>query len=141
MYLFDTDHWTILQLRTGEQYEASTHNMNVVGRENCFTSIVTFHEVMNGWLKYIAAPKSQKSVVNAYARFEALLAAFSKSDLLPFSEKAGDEFTRLRSEGCRIGLMDLRIAAIGLTNSMTIVTRNIVDFSRVPGIELQDWLA
>ena len=37
--------------------------------------------------------------------------------------------------------MDLRIASIGLTNSMTIVTRNTVDYSRVPAIELQDWLA
>ena len=141
MYLFDTDHWTVLQLRQGEQYEALLRKMREIGRENCFTSIVTFHEVMNGWLKYIASPKSQKSVVNAYARFEALLSAFSSSELLPFSEKAGDEFARLRSDGCRIGLMDLRIASIGLTNSMTIVTRNTVDYSRVPGIELQDWLA
>ena len=95
---------------------------------------------MNGWLKYIASPKSQRSVVNAYSRFEALLTAFSFSELLPFSEKASEEFTRLRTDGCRIGLMDLRIASIGLTNSMIVVTRNTVDFSRVPGLELQDWL-
>ncbi|MDZ4848340.1 MAG: type II toxin-antitoxin system VapC family toxin [Pirellulaceae bacterium] len=141
MYLFDTDHWTILQLRNGQQYEALFAKMNEVGRGLCFTSIVTFHEVMNGWLKYIASPKSQKSVVNAYARFEALLDAFSSSELLPFSEKASEEFTRLRSNGCRIGLMDLRIASIGLTHGMIVVTRNKVDFGRVPGLDLQDWIA
>ena len=140
MYLFDTDHWTVFQLRQGEQYEALIRKMDNVDRRYCFTSIVTFHEVMNGWLKYIASPKSQRSVVNAYSRFEALLTAFSFSELLPFSEKASEEFTRLRSDGCRIGLMDLRIASIGLTNSMIVVTRNTVDFSRVPGLELQDWL-
>ena len=141
MYLFDTDHWTIFQLRKGPQYEALSIKMDEVGRGLCFTSIVTFHEVMNGWLKYIASPKSQGSVVNAYVRFEALLAAFSSSELLPFSEKAAEEFTRLRSGGCRIGLMDLRIASIGLTHGMIVVTRNTVDFGRVPDLELQDWLA
>jgi tRNA(fMet)-specific endonuclease VapC len=140
LYLLDTDHWTILQLRQGKQYDDLIGKMNSVGRVNCFTSIVTFHEVMNGWLKYIASPKSQQNVVKAYARFEALLAAFSASELLPFSEKAGDEFARLRSKGCRIGLMDLRIASIAITHGMIIVTRNTVDFERVPGVELQDWI-
>lgn len=93
---------------------------------------------MNGWLKYIASPKSQQSVVLAYARFEALLIAFSNSELLTYSEKAAEQFDHERSAGCRIGTMDLRIASIAISNSMTVVTRNTVDFSKVAGLELQD---
>ncbi len=140
MYLLDTDHWTVLQLRKGQQFEKLTRKMDEVDRALCFTSIITFHEVMNGWLKYIANPKSQDSVIKAYSRFEALLTAFSASELLSFSEKAAEEFDRHRSSGCRIGLMDLRIASIALSHGMIVVTRNIVDYGRVPGLELQDWL-
>lgn len=140
MYLLDTDHWTVLQLRKGPQYEKLVTRMDEVGRALCFTSIVTFHEVMNGWLKYIANPKTQESVIKAYGRFEVLLTAFAASELLSYSEKAADEFTRLRSNDCRIGLMDLRIASIALTHGMIVVTRNTVDYGRVHGLELQDWL-
>jgi tRNA(fMet)-specific endonuclease VapC len=35
--------------------------------------------------------------------------------------------------------MDLWIAAIALTNSMTVLTRNRVDFERVPGLTVEDW--
>jgi tRNA(fMet)-specific endonuclease VapC len=141
MFVLDTDHWTVLQLRSGSDYERLVDHMNSVGRSNCYTTIVTFHEVMNGWLKYIANPKSQQSIVSAYARFEELLKAFSDSTLLPYSEKAADEFERQRRLGCRIGAMDLRIASIALSNGMTVVTRNTVDFEKVADAELQDWIS
>lgn len=88
MYVLDTDHWTVLQLHTGAEYERLAQRMDEVGRVNCFTSIVTFHEVINGWLKFIASPKTQKSVMLAYSRFEEILKTFALSDLLPFLEKS-----------------------------------------------------
>ncbi len=35
--------------------------------------------------------------------------------------------------------MDLRIAAIALTKSMTVLTRNAVDFQKVPNLLVEDW--
>ncbi len=141
MYVLDTDHWTVLQLRKGREYERLVQRINTTNRLHCYTTIVTFHEVMNGWLKFISSPKSQQSVVLAYSRFEALLRAFANSDLLPFSEKAAEQFDRQRSLGCRIGTMDLRIASIALSSGMTVVTRNTVDFCKASGLELQDWIS
>ena len=35
--------------------------------------------------------------------------------------------------------MDLRIAAIVIANQMTLLTRNTVDFERVPNLAFEDW--
>jgi tRNA(fMet)-specific endonuclease VapC len=37
--------------------------------------------------------------------------------------------------------MDLKIAAIALTRDATVLTRNLKDFSRVPGLRVEDWAA
>ncbi len=42
-------------------------------------------------------------------------------------------------ERVRIGTMDLRIASIALARGFTVLTRNLVDFERVPGLAVEDW--
>ena len=41
----------------------------------------------------------------------------------------------------RIGTMDLRIAAIALVYGATLVTHNVQDFQRIPGLVIEDWTA
>jgi len=38
-----------------------------------------------------------------------------------------------------IGPNDLMIAAIALANGLTVVTHNIGEFGRVPGLNVEDW--
>ena len=38
-----------------------------------------------------------------------------------------------------IGPNDLMIAAIALTNNLTLVTHNTDEFSRVKGLRIEDW--
>jgi tRNA(fMet)-specific endonuclease VapC len=60
-----------------------------------------------------------------------------------FDNAAADEYARARAlleaAGTPIGTMDLLIAAIALANNLVVVTHNTRDFSRVPGLRLEDW--
>jgi tRNA(fMet)-specific endonuclease VapC len=63
--------------------------------------------------------------------------------ILVFDEPAAEEYGKLRAHlaglGQLIGPNDLMIAAIALANRMTLVTHNTSEFSRVPGLTLEDW--
>jgi tRNA(fMet)-specific endonuclease VapC len=45
----------------------------------------------------------------------------------------------LKSTGQMIGAYDAQIAAIALANGCTLVTHNVSEFSRVPGLTVEDW--
>jgi tRNA(fMet)-specific endonuclease VapC len=54
---------------------------------------------------------------------------------------AAEEFQRLQKTRIRIGTMDLKIAAIALTSNATLLTRNLIDFRKVPDLKVEDWSA
>jgi tRNA(fMet)-specific endonuclease VapC len=45
----------------------------------------------------------------------------------------------LERAGLVIGPHDLQIAAIALNHDLTLVTHNTREFSRIPGLRLDDW--
>lgn len=68
-----------------------------------------------------------------------VLRSYSAISVLPYERFAASEFDRFRTGGVRIGTMDLRIAAIAMVHKLTVVSRNIGDFSNVPGLQVEDW--
>ena len=62
---------------------------------------------------------------------------------LPFDDQAAVIYGRIRAhlatQGMPIGANDLQIAAISLAHNLTLVTHNQREFSRVPGLHLEDW--
>lgn len=63
----------------------------------------------------------------------------------PFDDGAAEVYGRIRAEltstGRLIGPNDLFIAAIAITNGLVLVTHNVDEFSRVPGLQFEDWEA
>ena len=78
--------------------------------------------------------------IRAYAQFQHCIALLMKLTILPFDGEAAEHFHRLQSERVRIGTMDLKIAAICLAHDATLLTRNRVDFEKVPGLRVENWL-
>lgn len=62
---------------------------------------------------------------------------------LAFDDVAARIFGEIRADlawkGTPIGPYDLQIAAIALANRLTLVTHNTREFSRVDGLNLEDW--
>jgi tRNA(fMet)-specific endonuclease VapC len=73
------------------------------------------------------------------AAVDALVAPYPS---LPYDDRAADQFVRIRrhleSLGQMIGPYDVQIAAITLANQGTLVTHNVSEFSRVPGLSIED---
>lgn len=62
---------------------------------------------------------------------------------LPFDDEAAEIYARVRADlttrGLLIGGNDMMIAAIALAHGLTLVTHNTGEFSRIPGLQLEDW--
>ena len=77
--------------------------------------------------------------MEAYRRLRVHIERFRNIPLVDFDEQAAAAFERLRQARLRIGAMDLKIAAIALANNATLLSRNLTDFERVPGLRVEDW--
>jgi tRNA(fMet)-specific endonuclease VapC len=59
--------------------------------------------------------------------------------ILPYTEAAIARVAGFKALRLNVGLMDLRIAAVTLEHGAIVVTRNRRDFSRIPGLSIEDW--
>jgi tRNA(fMet)-specific endonuclease VapC len=88
---------------------------------------------------YYGAFKSQRSLQNV-ALIDSLLfevADFDKED----ARQAGEVRAVLASKGTAIGAYDILIAGQAKSRNVVLVTHNIREFSRVPGLKIEDWNA
>jgi tRNA(fMet)-specific endonuclease VapC len=139
MFLIDTDHLGIIQGRTDPQYGRLRTRMGAHARASFYVSIVSFHEQALGWNAYIGQSKNATGVVRGYRMFERILADFARSQVLPFDDVAAALFDSFRKNRVRVPTMDLRIASTALAHDLTILTRNSIDFAKVPGLRHEDW--
>jgi tRNA(fMet)-specific endonuclease VapC len=139
VYVLDTDILSIHQSEKGEEYQRVRAHLDRVDPTSVFVSIVSLHEQAIGWNAYLQRAKKTEGLIRGYGKFERMLIDFTRLNILGFDQDAADECNQLKSLGVRIGAMDLRIAAIALANDCSVVTRNTVDFHRVPGLRVEDW--
>jgi tRNA(fMet)-specific endonuclease VapC len=137
MFVLDTD--TLTHLLRG--------NARVVERrskvtEDVVLAAITRIEVLQGRFASVMKAEDAEQLLLAQQRLvesERQLASF---DVLPVDAAAAAEFERLvKTKGLRrVGRGDLLIAAIVLANKATLVTRNLKDYSKVPGLRIENWV-
>jgi tRNA(fMet)-specific endonuclease VapC len=96
--------------------------------------------VVVGELIYGAERAAPAHRANNRMRVEQLRQQFVS---VPFDDSAAEEYGKVRAHlavlGTPIGPNDQMIAAIALANNLTLVTNNTAEFSRVPGLAIEDW--
>ncbi len=98
-------------------------------------SSITFAELMNG-------AKKSNFVEDNIRRLEALSEII---EVIPFDKDAAIAYGNIRSDlekrGMIIGGNDLLIAAHAVSRDLVLVTNNTREFSRVSGLQLENWAA
>lgn len=76
-------------------------------------------------------------------RLAALRNLFHPFVSLPFDDSAAWRYATIRHDleikGQLIGPNDLKIAAICLAHDLTLVSANVAEFGRIPGLRVEDW--
>ena len=104
-----------------------------VGEASICTSIIVAAE-----LRYSAEKSGSARLAD---RIELILSAL---EILPMETPVDQEYGKLRhyldSKGTPIGPNDMLIAAHALAKGLTVITANVGEFSRVPGLGVENWL-
>ena len=129
-YLLDTN--IISALLRDPEGRAARHVARVGHRKIC-TSIIVSAELRYGCAKK-GSPRLQ-------ARVEDILATIPVLPLeVPADVDYGRQRVQLEASGQPIGGNDLLIAAHALALGLTLVTHNTREFSRIVGLQVEDWL-
>lgn len=139
MYILDTDLFSLTDRTDNTESQRLRFRLSNLRSKELATTIITFEEQMRGWLAWLAKARSLAQQVERYRRLKQMLKSYDNVNLLDFDEHAAEEFERLQKQRLRIGTMDLKIAAIALADKATLLTRNLRDFQKVPGLKVEDW--
>jgi tRNA(fMet)-specific endonuclease VapC len=138
-YLLDTDHLSIIQRQTGQDYINLSTRMAQYPLSDFAISIVTFHEQLLGSHTYISRARNDSEVVKGYEMMVRLVNDFKVLPLVSFDADAATALSQLQAQRIQLARMDSRIAAIALSHKLVLLTRNHRDFSKVPGLLIEDW--
>ncbi len=133
--ILDTDHVSLLERNKPLVVQRSRMFLP----EEIAITVVTFEEQMQGRLSMINKANSDDKVIAAYSRLQATAEFLKRFNLIGFDGDACSFFNDFRRQKIRVGTQDLRIASIAFSRNAIVVTRNIRDFSKVPGLILEDW--
>jgi tRNA(fMet)-specific endonuclease VapC len=102
-------------------------------------SVITIDESFRGWHARILKARKHPDIADAFAGLAQAAAVVGSFSILPFPVPAIQRFEVLKKMKLGVGPNDLRIAAIALEAAAMVVTHNVRDFQRVPGLTLEDW--
>jgi tRNA(fMet)-specific endonuclease VapC len=119
-------------VRRAEEVPADQHSLPVVVME----------EMLRGRLNEIRraeAGKSRISIERAYDLLQETVEHLRQFRILSYVSEADRLYQGWRQQRIRVGTHDLRIAAICVSHSATLISRNRRDFESVPGLSVEFW--
>jgi tRNA(fMet)-specific endonuclease VapC len=137
--LLDTDHLSVLEWEEQPACNQLLERLDQLPPDDIATSIVSFHEQVQGALAYLNRARKPEQIVTAYVKLETIWRWFLRMNVLSFTREAQARFGELKADCRRLNTMDLRIASIALVTGSTLLSRNLRDFRQVPDLIVEDW--
>ena len=131
MYLLDSNICIYFMKNT---YPLLTKKILSQDTSTFMISSITVFELEYGAEKSNWGEKNRRKMAMFLAPFRIL--PFDTNDAMV----AGKIRAYLEQRGTPIAPYDIQIAAQGISRGITVVTHNTDEFSRVPGIQLEDWV-
>jgi tRNA(fMet)-specific endonuclease VapC len=138
-YLFDTDHLSVLQKSTGQDYQRLSQRMEQIPISDFAISIITVHEQLLGSHTYINRASDDSHLLRGYAMMSQIINNTKIIPTISFEGRSLTIFQELKSQKIKVATMDLRIASIAISYNLTLLTRNRKDFARIPNLLIEDW--
>jgi tRNA(fMet)-specific endonuclease VapC len=130
-YLLDTNIWSALIRRSSAGLIKRIEGME---RGHLVLSPIVLGELQVGYCKGDRTAK----------RLAVIEAIRTNSELLTINTRVADTYSQLRAQleqaGTPIGPNDTWIAAEVLHHKLVLITDNTREFSRVPGLQFENWL-
>lgn len=109
------------------------HKAAILNGETLVASLIVFHELHFG-VAASSETSAEERAVGLVLRGISI-EAFTEQDMVIAAELRA----RLKRLGLPIGPYDTLIAGQALARGWTLVTSNLREFERIPGLEIQDW--
>ena len=134
-HLLDTDMLTLFQ----HGHPKVSARCATVPLGSLAITIISVEEQFLGWYTRARQAKRDDEIALAYDRMTEFAAFIKQLPVVSFTAKSIQRYRQLKALKLNVGKKDLCIAAIGSELSATVVTGNLSDFGRVPGLAVEDW--
>ncbi|MCI0462635.1 MAG: type II toxin-antitoxin system VapC family toxin [Gemmataceae bacterium] len=137
LYVLDTDILTLYQ----HGHPAIRERVARLAPAQLAITVISVEEQLSGWYTLLCGAKKPAQLAGVYERLAQAVKTLAGLGILSFPEPAIGRYEELKAQKLNVAKMDLRIAAITLEHGGILVTRNMRDFQRVPGLVIEDWTA
>jgi tRNA(fMet)-specific endonuclease VapC len=135
LFVLDTDHLSLYQ----RDFEPLISKLLSHPPNELAITIITVEGQLRGRLAQIRKATTAAHLNECYRWLGETVDQLARLPVLYFDDKAATLYEKLLLQKVGIGTQDLRIASIVLSHNAVLLTRNGQDFSRVPGLRLDDW--
>lgn len=117
-----------------KRFATVIERLQALSPEDLGVTVISLAELWFGARKS-SRPERTRASIDAFLR---------PFEIIPLDRDAAESYAeirlRLERAGRPIGERDLLIAAIARSRRLTVVTHNIGEFARVPGLVVEDWV-
>ncbi|MGL6074209.1 MAG: PIN domain-containing protein [Fimbriiglobus sp.] len=141
MALFLLDTTTITHLRNNQSRVHTNEILHSDPDSGHVVAIasVNVEEVIGGWISFLQQARTVQQKVYGAERLNDSIQLLARFMLISETSTAIARFESLRKLKLNVGRNDLRLAALALELGAVVVSDNVRDFGRVPGLQWADW--